>query len=87
MSDTVPSDYDPHDGWDDEFGCDQCPHCETGLWPNTGYDDVVIDQDGNRYEHITDTELYDAPFFCPDCWDELETNRRAAENAAITEWS
>lgn len=85
MSDPVPSDYDASDGWD-ESGEEQCPHCEGSIWPER-YSGAVIDKQGRRYEHFTDTEPGTGPFFHPVCWDELETNRRAEQNASITEWS
>lgn len=80
-------DYDAADGWDEEQSIEQCPHCGVLYSANGGYVGTVYGQNGREYDHFHDTEPDDGPFFCPKCWHELETNRRAAENATITEWS
>lgn len=87
MSDTtLPSDYDTGDGWNEEQGCEQCPHCGTVYSPNSGHVGPVYDSDGREYEFHLDTDPGDGPFFCPDCWDELDANRRATENRQLTEY-
>lgn len=87
MTDTLPSDYDTQDGWDDDNGIDVCPHCELVYSPNGGHMGEVFDQSGRKYEHYLNTEPGDGPFFCPDCWDELETNRKASENNSLEDFA
>jgi hypothetical protein len=87
MKDPTPNDYDSSDGWDDLNGVEKCPHCGTLFCGNGGYTGEVYDQNGDHYEHFYDTDPDAGPFFCPDCWQQLETNRLGHENASITEWS
>lgn len=81
-----PSDYDYEDGWKDDGSCERCPHCKVIYSPNGGYIGTVYDTDGTEYDWYIDTDPTDGPFLCADCWDELETNRKRAENAAITDF-
>lgn len=83
MTDPTPSDYESHDGYDEQQGVEQCPHCGILYSGNGGYTGTVYDKSGRKYEHFYDTEPEDIPFFCPDCWDELETNRKQQENATL----
>lgn len=80
---TVPGDYGKDDGWSDEQACEICPHCEQAYSPNGGYIEEVYDKRGIKYETFIDTDPAKGPFFCPDCWDELETNQRASENKSL----
>lgn len=82
MTETV-SDYEPKDGFNSENGMDQCPHCREDFAP---VGDPCLTKDGQRYDHITDTEPSNRPFFCPECWDELETNRKQKENQTLGDY-
>jgi len=87
MSDkTLAEDYDPDDGFV-EVGLEQCPHCEIEYSANGGHIGTVYDGRGREYDNYLDTDPMDGPFFCPDCWKELEANRKATENKTLTEWS
>lgn len=83
MSEPTTDDYDKSDGWSDEQGCEICPHCELLYSGNGGYMGTVYDSRGRQYEHFYDTDPGQGPFFCPDCFEELDTNRKAAENATL----
>lgn len=87
MSDSTPDDFSPESGWDDDRGVELCPVCERTLGAETGYHGEVFDQDGNRYEFFLDTDPAEMPFFCADCWADLEANQRASEHKQLTEWS
>jgi uncharacterized Zn ribbon protein len=78
----VPSDYDSDDGWGDN-GLEQCPHCGDQLGGESGRHEDVYDQRGRHFEHFLDTDSSKGPFFCPDCWEELDRNRKAAENDTL----
>lgn len=80
----VPGDYSPKDGLDE--GLDVCPHCDTQLGGETGYHGPVVKADGTRYENIYDTDPTDRPFFCPDCYPDLEATRRAREHKTFDEF-
>jgi len=83
---TLAQDYDVGDGFV-EVGLEQCPHCEMEYSPNGGYTGTVYDANGREYENYIFTEPENGPFFCPECWKELEANRKATENQSLTEWS
>ncbi|WP_311171776.1 hypothetical protein [Halobellus ordinarius] len=78
----VPSDYDTDDGWTDD-GLEQCPHCETTLAPQTGKHAPVYDGRGRKFDTIYDTDPNNGPFYCADCWPELEANQKASENQSL----
>lgn len=86
MTDETPSDYDKDDGWSESKGVEICPHCEIIYSPSGGYSDSVYDKRRRQYEHHLDTDPGDGPFFCPECWDELQTNQKASENKSIEEY-
>jgi hypothetical protein len=83
---TLPSDYDASDGMGDN-GIEQCPHCGQSYSPNGGHTGPVYDDRGREYETHLDTDPGDAPFFCPDCWPELEANRKASENKQLEDFA
>lgn len=83
MTDDLPGDYTSQDGWNEEQGVEQCPRCETKFTANGGHIGEVYDSSGRRYEHFLDTEAGTGPFFCPDCWEVLETNRKQSENQTL----
>jgi len=85
MSDVTPNDYEPSDGVGYN-GIDECPHCGQSLHPED-HAGIVYDSDGVEYEHITETDPTDRPFFCPNCWDELEANRKAQENQQLGDFA
>lgn len=87
MSDTLPEDYNGSDGWNDDQGCEQCPHCGTLYSPNSGHIGPVYDSAGREYEYYLDTDPGNGPFFCPDCWPELEANRKQAANHTLGEFA
>lgn len=80
---TLPSDYDKDDGWNDTKGCDQCPHCETIWSMNGGMQGPAYDSTGQRYKIYLDSDPADGPFFCQECWNELKTNRKRANNQTL----
>jgi len=87
MSSKTPADYDREDGFNEQNGLEECPHCSKLYCGNGGYLGEVYGQDGQRYEFVLDTDPADGPFFCPDCWAELEANQKATEHKQLTEWS
>ena len=86
MSEPIPSDYDKDDGWNEQNGLEECPHCGTLYSGNGGYTSTVYDQNGRRYEHHGDSDPMDGPFFCESCWDELEANKNAQEHKTLGEY-
>jgi hypothetical protein len=78
----VPSDYDSDDGWGDN-GLEQCPHCGDQLGGESGRHEDVYDQRGRHFEYFLDTDSSKGPFFCPDCWDELDRNQKAEQNDTL----
>jgi len=87
MTGTLPDDYDKADGFNDQQGIEQCPHCETVYSPNGGYAGPVYDQRGREFEYHIDTEPGQGPFFCEDCWPELATNQKQAENQSLGDFA
>jgi len=87
MTQTLPDDYDKADGFNEEKAIEQCPHCEQTYSPNGGYLGPVWDQSGRRYDHHTDSDPSDGPFFCQDCWHELEANQKRAENQSLGDFA
>ncbi|WP_256545384.1 hypothetical protein [Halobellus inordinatus] len=79
----LPSDYDAEDGFDSSRGVDTCPHCGVELAPQTGRHAPVFDQAGRKYGTIFDTDPMDRPFFCEECWQELDANQKASENESL----
>lgn len=88
MSDApTPLDYDAEDGYNDEQGCEQCPHCEVIYSANSGYFDTVYGSDGTEYESNYAADPMDGPFFCKRCWPEIRANVRAAQNRGLDEFT
>ena len=87
MTDKTPSDYDRDDGWSESRGVEICPECTIIFSANGGYTGPVYDQNGRQYDHHMNTDPGDGPFFCPDCWEILEANRKAAENKSIEDYA
>lgn len=81
----TPSDYDADDGLQDNL-LEKCPHCDCQLGGAAAYMGPVYDSDGTEYKYITATDPADRPFFCANCWPELEANRRKAKNTSLTEY-
>ncbi|RLM88161.1 hypothetical protein D3D02_13195 [Halobellus sp. Atlit-38R] len=79
----LPSDYDAEDGFDSSRGVDTCRHCGVELAPQTGRHAPVFDQAGRKYGMIFDTDPMDRPFFCEECWQELDANQKASENESL----
>ena len=86
MSQTTPEDYDHEDGFHVESGLERCPHCKQRYSSNGLYTGPIYDQDGTEYDHYLDSDPMDGPFFCADCWVELDTNRKASEHKSLSEW-
>ena len=82
----TPDDYDKSDGFNEQNGIEECPHCGVHYSGNGGHLGEVYDTNGRQYEQIYDSNPGDGPFFCSDCWDELEANRRAQENHGLTDY-
>jgi hypothetical protein len=82
----LPDDYDANDGFDEDYGVEQCPHCEKLFTPNGGHTGPVFDQRGREYDCHLDTNPGDGPFFCPTCWHNLEANRNASNHRQLTEF-
>jgi len=80
QSQPLPSDYDAEDGFNDETGTDCCPHCERDFSMNGGLQGPCYDQSGQRYTIYLDSDPADAPFFCAECWRELQVNKKQDEN-------
>ena len=86
MTAPTPDDYNAADGYNEDRGWEQCPHCERQLAGESGYHGPVWDQSGQRYEHPLNTEPGTAPLFCEECWPTLETNRRQDQHASLSEF-
>ena len=86
MTDEIPDDYDRDDGWSDSKGVEMCPDCQVIFSPNGGYTGAVYDQQGRRFEHYSDTDPMGGPFFCPDCWELLDANKKQAEHQTLGEF-
>jgi len=86
MTDATPDDYDSADGWSDtDDTVEVCAHCDTVLGaPNML--SPIFDQSGREFESLYATEPGDGPFFCKDCWRELDANRRANEHQQLGEF-
>jgi hypothetical protein len=66
---------------DDKRAPDRCERCDTDLW----YHDLptpVVDASGRYYEHVTEADP-GARLWCPDCWQEHQTERRASQNRSL----
>jgi hypothetical protein len=85
MSDTdLPSDYDPGDSAGDN-GQEVCARCSVTFSGQAGTHGPVFDQSGTRYESFYDTDPSSGPWFCPDCWMELEVNRKQQHHRTLTD--
>lgn len=82
----TPDDYDIDDGYNSDSGLEECPHCDTHYSLNGGYTGTVYDQQGREFDIFLDADPEQGPFFCPGCWDELETNRKREENNSLEAW-
>lgn len=83
----IPTDYDASDGWDDQNGLEKCPHCGKQYGGQSGHFGAVYTQGGRKFDHFTDTDPGDGPFFCPECWPELQANQRAIENRSLEDFA
>ena len=83
---TIPSDYDKDDGWNEQNGLEECPHCGKQLGGETGHHGEVYDANGRRYDHLLNTEPGNGPFFCPECWPELKANKNAQEHKTLDKY-
>lgn len=79
----TPGDYDASDGFNEENGLEHCPHCGKQFGGQSGHLGEVFDSEGNRYEHFYNSPPGQSPFFCPECWEELEANQKQSENRAL----
>lgn len=86
MNKKTPADYDRGDGFNKENGLEECPHCDKLYCANGGYIGEVYDKQGQKHESFLDTNPADGPFFCPDCWAELDANKKASEHYQLTEF-
>lgn len=86
MTGKLPSDYTAEDGCKDN-GTEKCPHCGLEYSGEGGYHATVFDQQGREYANFLDTDPGKGPFFCPECWDELETNKKASENQSLGDYA
>jgi len=82
----TPDDYDIDDGFDEDAGLEQCPHCETTYSINSSFYGPVWDASGTEYELYTESVPGDGPFFCEDCWTELRVDQKQQENATLGEF-
>lgn len=82
----TPASYGADDGYDDSRGIDMCPHCETALSANDGIVGPVYDKQGRAFETIYDTDPTERPFFCPDCFAELDRNEKRQTNATLNQY-
>jgi len=86
MTDATPDDYDSADGWsDDDETVEVCARCEMVLG-NPVFKSPIYDQSGREFGNLYETEPGTGPFFCADCWHELDTNRRANEHQQLGEF-
>lgn len=74
-------DYEPLDGVDDGM-IDCCGRCEQSFHPND-YRGEIVRRDGTRYDHLSDTDPMDRPFFCPDCYAAIDAAERASEHQTL----
>jgi hypothetical protein len=65
----------------DKRAPDRCERCDADLW----YHDLptpVVDASGTHHEHVTEATP-GARLWCPDCWEERQTEQRASQNHSI----
>lgn len=83
---TTPNDYDASDGWDDEEGAECCPHCGQVWHMESGAKGPVFTNDGREYEYYTESDPGDGPFFCADCYADLDANRKRQQHRTLGEF-
>jgi len=80
------SDYTGEDGWED--GTEICPHCERPVGSvESGYHGPVYNTNGDRYDHRNDTQPKKGPYFCEECWEELQINQRKEKNKPLGDFA
>lgn len=77
----IVDEYDTHDGVDEDG--DFCPHCGI-VFSVHHHVGPVIDTDGTQFVTIYNTDPDNGPWFCPECWETLETNRKMLENKQLS---
>jgi len=87
MTEKTPDDYDTDDGWNDQQGSEQCPHCESVWSFNGGMEGPAYRSDGTSYDFYSQADVGNGPFFCEDCWPDLEANRKRAENQSLGDFA
>jgi uncharacterized protein (UPF0212 family) len=78
--------FHEYDAYDTQAGYDQCPICGN-VFPHDMRMEPVCDKHGREYEQILDTDPADGPFYCPECWERVETARKTAANTSLGEFA
>jgi hypothetical protein len=64
---------------------DRCAHCEQSFHPQS-YHGEIVDTDGSHYDHLSQTDPGDRPFFCPECYEELKANEHRKTHQTLGEF-
>jgi hypothetical protein len=65
----------------DEHAPDRCERCGTDfLWNDVPT--PVVDENGTYYDHVTESDP-GARLWCPDCWEEKQTEQRASQSQSL----
>lgn len=49
-------------------GLEQCPMCGRTIGGGHGYHGPVFDADGQEFESIHDTDPFEGPYYCRECY-------------------
>jgi hypothetical protein len=74
----------------DSNGLEQCPTCGTYLSPPHHMGRVVQPTgptSSTRYEHLSETDPADGPFYCGECWDSHCTEQAERTHWTLSEFS
>lgn len=80
-----PDSYELDDG-KQENGLEMCPRCGRTFSGNGGYSGAVHDKSGTRYEHVSDSDPGDGPFFDERCWNDMKDAKARANHSTLDQF-